>query len=222
MPPSTFFTRFGLLVARGFFDAEFCARLRAEIRAASTRPAEIRTGGANYAVNEAIRRVGWADVSSVAVASVESRLLAFKPRLEAHFALSLHHHQTPQFLCYRPGDFYQPHRDSSIEPDADPVVQERSVSISIFLNAESAEPAPDSYGGGALTFYRLVDDPRAKSIGLPLIGEEGLLVAFRADTIHSVEPVTHGERYTVVTWYAGGPPAAATFLSGAPTAPPPA
>ena len=208
MPPSTFFTRFGLLIARGFFDAELCARLRAEIRAVTTTPAEIRTGGANYAVNESIRKVGWADVSSVALATVESLLLAFKSRLEAHFALSLDHHQTPQFLRYRVGDFYQPHRDSSTEPDADPVVQERSVSISIYLNGEAADPAPDSYGGGALTFYRLIDDPRAKSIGLPLIGEEGLLVAFRADTIHSVEPVTLGERYTVVTWFAGGAPPA--------------
>jgi SM-20-related protein len=37
-------------------------------------------------------------------------------------------------------------------------------------------------------------------VGLPLVGEGGLLVAFESGTTHSVTPITHGERYTVVTW----------------------
>jgi SM-20-related protein len=33
------------------------------------------------------------------------------------------------------------------------------------------------------------------------VGEPGLLVAFRSDTVHEVLPVTHGERFTVVSWF---------------------
>jgi SM-20-related protein len=34
-----------------------------------------------------------------------------------------------------------------------------------------------------------------------LIGEPGLLVAFRSDVLHEVEAVTHGERYSIVSWF---------------------
>jgi SM-20-related protein len=56
------------------------------------------------------------------------------------------------------------------------------------------------YGGGALTFYELFDDPVGRLIGFPLEANEGLL-AFRAEVLHSVAPVTHGDRYTIATWF---------------------
>jgi SM-20-related protein len=46
-----------------------------------------------------------------------------------------------------------------------------------------------------------MDDERARSVGFPLIGEAGLLLAFRPNLVHEVTPVTHGERCTVVTWF---------------------
>jgi SM-20-related protein len=57
------------------------------------------------------------------------------------------------------------------------------------------------YGGGALTFYDLFDDPTGRSLGFPLQAEEGLLIAFRAEVPHSIAPVTHGDRYTIASWY---------------------
>jgi hypothetical protein len=75
------------------------------------------------------------------------------------------------------------------------------ISAVVFLNTTSPDPAPDTYGGGALTFYGLLDDPRAQSVGLPLDATEGLLMTFPAEIVHSVAPVTHGERYTAVSWY---------------------
>src|SRR5262245_46328795 len=206
MPLAGFFTRFGFLVEPGFLDPDMCSRLRAAIRAATVAPAEIRVRGAEYAVDERIRRVDWADVSRPQRELVEPRLAEIKPRLEAHFRLSLSHWQTPQFLLYRGGSFYAPHRDSNTAPDADPVVRERRVSVSIFLNRQSSDLAPETFGGGELTFYRLIDGVRGRDVGLPLICEEGLLVAFRADVLHSVEPVTHGVRYAVVTWFASPAP----------------
>jgi SM-20-related protein len=77
----------------------------------------------------------------------------------------------------------------------------RQISAVIFLNSNSAQPGESTYGGGALTFYELLDDPIGQSLGFPLEAEEGLLIAFRADVPHSVAPVTHGDRYTIASWY---------------------
>jgi predicted 2-oxoglutarate/Fe(II)-dependent dioxygenase YbiX len=52
-----------------------------------------------------------------------------------------------------------------------------------------------------LTFYELLDDPVGRSLGFPLEANEGLLIAFRADVPHSVATVTHGDRYTIASWY---------------------
>jgi SM-20-related protein len=77
----------------------------------------------------------------------------------------------------------------------------RQISAVIFLNGNSSQPRESTYGGGALTFYELLDDPIGQSLGFPLEAEEGLLIAFRADVPHSVAPVTHGDRYTIASWY---------------------
>jgi predicted 2-oxoglutarate/Fe(II)-dependent dioxygenase YbiX len=202
MPTAGFFDRFGFLVAPRFLDPYTCARLRAAIRASVVAPAEIRVRGAEYTVNESIRKVSWADIGRSQLELVESRLAEIKPLLESRFDVSLSHWQTPQFLVYGVGSFYAPHRDSNAAPDADPVVRERRVSVSIHLNRQSFTPEPETFGGGELTFYGLIGDARARDAGLPLVPEEGLLVAFPSDTWHSVEPVNHGTRYVVVTWYA--------------------
>jgi predicted 2-oxoglutarate/Fe(II)-dependent dioxygenase YbiX len=36
--------------------------------------------------------------------------------------------------------------------------------------------------------------------GIPISGEPGLLIGFRADTVHEVRPVTRGRRYAVLSW----------------------
>ena len=71
----------------------------------------------------------------------------------------------------------------------------------LFLNGSSREPRPATYGGGSLTFYSLFEDPDSENLGVPLEAEPGLLVAFNAHLPHSVEPVTHGERFTIATWF---------------------
>jgi hypothetical protein len=49
--------------------------------------------------------------------------------------------------------------------------------------------------------YKLFDDPVGRSIGFPLEADEGLLIGFRSDLPHSVARVTHGDRYTIASWY---------------------
>jgi SM-20-related protein len=201
MPNADFFTRFGLFVDKEFLDPETCARLRSDVQSATSIPATVRDRGATYTVDESVRRTKWADVSAETRSFVEDRVLTLKPTLERHFDLELTGCQPLQFLVYRKCDFFQAHVDSVREPDAAEFSRERRVAVVLFLNSESEEPGPDSYGGGSLTFYGLLPDPRAKSYGFPLIGEAGVLVAFLPEVVHEVTPVTHGERYTVVTWF---------------------
>jgi predicted 2-oxoglutarate/Fe(II)-dependent dioxygenase YbiX len=121
--------------------------------------------------------------------------------LEAHFGVTLSGCQLPSFLAYGKGDFYLAHRDNSDDPGAPEMSRERQISVIVFLNSQSEEPQEDSYGGGSLTFYGLMADPRAASWGFPLVGKPGLLIAFRSNLLHEVTPVTHGERYTIATWF---------------------
>lgn len=203
MPTADFFSTLGLFVAREFLPANTCATIRAEVRSAAVRPTLVRESGHTYVVDENTRRTKWADVSPETVAFVAERLLSVKPELERQFDCRLESCQRPQFLVYRKGDFFLQHRDRGAEEDAPEFSRRRQVSAVTFLNGESNDAAPETYRGGSLTFYGLLDDEGlgGKSMGFPLIGEEGLLVAFPTDLVHEVTPVLDGERYTIATWF---------------------
>jgi SM-20-related protein len=195
------FAALGFLVVQDFLEADTCARIRAEVRSAASTAATVREGGARYMVDRHTRQASWAEVSATTQSLVQGRLLTLLPRAAEHFAVALTGCQTLQFLRYRQGDYYRPHRDCSAERDASQIARERQISVVIFVNGEAKEPGEDCYGGGALIFYGITDDPRGKKIGFPLNGEAGLLIAFRSDVVHEVAPVLHGERYTVVSWF---------------------
>jgi len=202
MPHAEFFTRFGLFAVKGFLDPGLCRSLLEEARLASGTPATVGTErGGTYVVDESVRKTKWANVSAETVSLVAGRLLTLKPELDRYFNVTLTDCQVPQFLVYRQGDFFQAHRDSRHDPEAAERSKERQVATVIFLNEEAEEPGPDWYGGGSLTFYGLMGDPRTEGLGFPLVGETGLLIAFRPDLLHEVTPVTHGERHTVVSWF---------------------
>ena len=194
--PAEFFTRFGLYAEREFLSPEVCASLRDEMRAATGAPAT---------VDETYRRTKKTDVSPATAARIGDQLLRAVPELAKHFDRELVGMQKPQFLLYREGDFFRPHEDDSKKPDAPDYVKQRSVSAVVFLNgATPGEPA--GYSGGSLTFYGLMDEASSEqSVGIPLAGETGLLIAFPSHLLHSVSPVTAGERYTLVSWFFEAP-----------------
>lgn len=198
MPDADFFTKLGLYVAKHFFGAASCARYREETRASSGEKAKIGGDPGGLEVDENVRRATSVTVAATTRASVEARLQALQPLLETHFKVALTGFEEPQFLTYKPGDFYIPHTDKS---GPTTTFAKRKVTAVIFLNGEADAPKRGCYGGGSLTFYGLIDKPRWKEYGFPLVGEAGLLIAFRADVLHEVQPVTHGERQTIVTWF---------------------
>jgi SM-20-related protein len=122
-----------------------------------------------------------------------------KQELERHFGVPLGQCEEPQFLRYETGDFFVPHQDGNT-----PLIHDQSrfrkISVVLFLNAQSEEPSPGAYGGGSLVLHGHYSGP---SLCVPVVPAPGTLVAFRAETTHEVTPVTHGERFTIVSWYRG-------------------
>jgi SM-20-related protein len=200
MPTADFFCKFGLFAIEGFFDRDPCSQLCADVRAGISSVALVGSGR-EFVVDRQFRSVNQVEVNDASTTLVRRRLTGVKPDLERHFNVTLTDCQGPQFLHYVTGDFYQRHRDRRGDQNASPISKSRRVSAVIFLNGTSTEPRDSMYGGGALTFYELLDDPIGRSLGFPLEAQEGLLIAFRADVPHSVAPVTHGDRYTIAGWY---------------------
>ena len=161
----------------------------------------IQRGRGDEAVDEEYRRTKMAQVSESTRSRVEERLLERKPELEARFAVQLGRCQTPQFLIYREGDFFRPHTDNQDDPESPEWLKERRVSLVVFLNDQSDDPAEDGFDGGALSFYGLLGQDGGEMIGLPLEARAGLLVAFSSDVVHGVSEVTRGRRFTVVSWF---------------------
>jgi len=198
MPTAEFFTRLGLFVCKNFLEQELCTRCCREIdEAAQTKATIVRTNETEV-LDETFRKVKWADVPATTVSLVEARLLALMPTLERHFNVTLTGYEPLDFLTYQEGDFFQVHIDGG--DDAHHNHRERKVSVVIFLNGQAQQPAHDTYCGGSLTFYGLIDDPRWLTYGFPLNSEPGLLIAFRSDVLHQVLPVTYGKRYSIVSW----------------------
>ena len=198
MDPS-FFARFGLYVMPGFLDEETCRQVREAMEKAQQVEATVEDEG-KLEVDRSHRKTRVAKVAPETTSLVRERLNGLRETLAGHFDLPLGECEKPQFLVYEEGDFFRPHMDSS-DKDSDDA-SGRRVSAVIFLNEASAEPGSDSYGGGSLSFYGLLqDDPKGQGVGLPLVGSPGSLVAFPSHLIHGVTPVTHGRRYTIASWF---------------------
>jgi SM-20-related protein len=200
MPSADFLGRLGLFVRPGFLDAETCARLRAAANEAEKIPGTVGIEDAAYDVDVRTRRTDIADVSDETMELVAGPVDAIFPEIAHHYSVEAEGRQGLQFLVYKEGDFFGAHTDRTDSDTGAGFSKRRLVSVLIFLNDEAEEPAPMKYGGGTLTFYGLLGGGKGEKVGLPVVGEEGLLVAFKSDVTHAVTPVTHGERYTVVTW----------------------
>ena len=207
MPTADFFTQYGLLAVKEFFDRKFCARICAEIRKADKqgnfKKGTIWAYSSNVLiVNEEIKsRTESIEFSPATDARIREKLIELMPQVSKHFDVELKGCQEIKFGIYRVGDFFKPHVDVTNDENAHQAIKERKEAVIIFLNDETVEPRKGAYCGGHLTFYGLNKNPVFASFGLPLTGEAGLLIAFPPTIWHEVTPVTDGERYVVITWY---------------------
>lgn len=190
---------FDLYVVRNFLDAEACREFVEEMRRAPVSPATVYGLGESGSVDERVRKVARLVPSREMVERVGRRLSECRAEVEGHFGIGLGGCEEPQFLRYRVGDFFVAHQDGNTGMLLSEREQARKVSVVIFLNGQSEAPAADAYCGGSLVFSEW--RPGRRGGELRLSGEAGMLVAFRSETTHEVLPVTHGERYSIVSWY---------------------
>jgi SM-20-related protein len=174
-------------------DAAACAALREELRAAGGSAAALLTGE----VRPLVRKVTRVAVRAETSERVAWLIMARKEQLERHFAVALNDCEPPQFLRYETGDFFVPHQDGNT-----PLIHDdsrfRKISIVLFLSPQSDEESPGGYGGGALVLHGPYMGPPLR-VTMP--AAPGTLVAYRAEVTHEVTPVTHGERFTIVSWF---------------------
>ncbi len=188
---------------KDFLDAPTIVRIVDEMRrshaAAGTVYGEAKQG---RSVNPCVRKVSLVTVSKETRDFVKALLMQQKDRLAEHFDVVLTHCEEPQFLRYETGDFFVAHQDGNT-----PLVYDhtrfRKVSVSVYLSQHGDPSTPGTYGGGSLLLYRKVSDSAERVTEVP-----GTLVAFRSETTHEVLPVTHGERYTIVSWFRSDEPPA--------------
>ena len=186
--------QFNLFLLRNFLDVDACASLRAELNLSLTTQAPVYIEGTEGTIHESIRKTTSLHPSAETISEVHDRLLSQKSALETHFHLNLTDCEPPQFLRYEKGDFFVRHQDGNTKQLDFDHLRVRRISIVVFLNDFAVEPEANCYSGGLLKFYE-----QQGTYGLP--GETGMLVAFSADTLHEVSPVTGGERFTIISWF---------------------
>ena len=89
-----------------------------------------------------------------------------------------------QFTCYAVGEYYGPHFD--LGPGK---LAERKLSLTVQLSP------PEDYTGGELIIYPEFVAPK----------DQGTMTVFPSYMCHSVNAVTTGVRYSLVSWMAGPP-----------------
>ena len=190
---------FNLCLVRNFFDERLCGEIIAELSHAPQTPAMVYGHKDAGSVDERMRKVTRLVSSAETTELVRHRLLMIREEVGAHFGITLTRCEDPQFLRYRPGDFFVAHQDGNTGLMLSEREQSRKISIVIFLNRQSETPAPGSYGGGSLVFTEWRYGRTPGQYGLT--GEAGMLVAFPSETTHEVVPITSGDRYSIASWY---------------------
>lgn len=196
MLPPEYFVQRGLLYCReNFLEPDECRRLRSEMDNAPARKADIQTayGGLEQ---ESSRKTLMAQVPEACDRDLRARLSALMPELEALVDLPLHRCQELSFLRYEVGHFFKAHRDAL--PHLPPQVEQRRVSVVIFLNAQQGEAA---YSGGEFVVFVPPRPDSPQLVGLPVQVAPGMLLAFSSRLMHEVRPVSAGQRYSIVSWF---------------------
>lgn len=186
-----------LLVLSEFLDRITCERIVESLKAASGAPAVVYGTDVAGAVHANVRSATRVVVPDDLRDEIAQRFEAARQGMALHFGVSLSHCEEPQFLHYRAGDFFVAHQDGNTPLTRDET-RHRRVSVVVFLNSQSAAPDAGSYGGGDLLFHGAYPDWQARHAAP---AAPGALVAFHSEATHEVTPVTHGDRYTIVSWY---------------------
>lgn len=198
MSPPSILSHLGVFTEDNFLEATTCEHIIASMRAGAESEAKVYGRHGERRVDSARRQTARIVVKDDLREMLRTMLLERLPVFESQFDQKLSRCQAPEFLIYRPGDFFEPHQDCSSSTMAPEEVRQRKVSVVLFLNDEGA--TENGFDGGSLAFFGLLKDSRCREIGIPVAARAGRLVAFRSEVFHQVTPVTQGERFSMVTW----------------------
>ena len=189
---------FKLYLIKNFLEADQCGELTNVLAASPSQAATVYGAAEAGSVVETTRRTSRVTPGREIVEVIEHRLKASQQGIASHYGITLTGYEEPQFLRYRTGDFFVAHQDGNTGMMRSEREQWRKISVIIFLSQHSETVQPETYGGGALVFSEWRRRPQGQ---FPFYGEPGTLVAFPSETTHEVTPITHGERYSIATWY---------------------
>ena len=189
---------FKLYLIKDFLEVDVCRDIKATLAASPAHAATIYGVADSASVVETTRRTSRIVPPPEIVQIVENRLAARQKEIAAHYGIEVETFEEPQFLRYRTGDFFVAHQDGNTGLMQSERERRRKISVVIFLNQHAENAQEGMYGGGALVFSEWRRRPHGQ---LHFYGEPGALVAFPSETTHEVIPVTHGERYSIASWY---------------------
>lgn len=189
--------KLGIYVDVDFLPDDLCQAICREIDAGAKTDAAVysETSKSND-MDRALRSSSYANVSSETSDLITEKIRAAKPVIEAHYSEEYSDElELPKFLIYGPGNYFKPHRDSQLN---------RKINMTIYLNDEDDEAAPDTYEGGTLKLYEVFKSPAMANNGVSLTGKRGVLVAYPSEIPHEVTPVLRGARYAIVARFLDG------------------
>jgi SM-20-related protein len=198
--------KFEIFVKPQALSRSECEQLCAEAQAGRLDRATVGTPSSSdpaTQIYENVRRTKYVRVSPETLAALEKRFVALRPELDAFFKVPLDRCAGTQLLAYQPGDFFRAHQDTPDDP-AQPCpaeIRRRKISAILFVNDQAKKPRTGEYSDGALIFHGLLDGKKSQGAGIAVAAEAGMLVAFRSTVWHSVNEVTAGTRYSLVTWF---------------------
>lgn len=191
-----------ILILPRAVDAATLARLDAYMRQAGRAPSPVSnleddaqapsSDEVEWVLNTKVRDTQHLQLSEEINALLDALLQDLVARhVGPFYAARIRDWETPQLLHYGRGGHYIPHVDAETLYKDDHGLSlwektlDRDLSLVCFLN--------DDFQGGELAF---------PDFELTLRPQAGTLVCFPADHnyIHGVQPVSSGERYTLVTW----------------------
>ena len=175
-----------------------CLDIRNAMHQGVVEPAEVLHAAVTLDVTA--RRAESIDVNPETLGVVEALLDAACPAIGAACQIPVQGREGAGFLRYEPGGFYRRHRDRGSAADW-PGAARRLISVVVFLNNSSSEPAPGTFGGGELLVCSEPPGGAGTMAPVTIVPRQGTLVAFDASTPHEVCPVHWGTRDVIVDWY---------------------
>jgi len=149
------------------------------------------TGGKEWVVDKRVRDTQHVEAGPTFPKIIDLFKNTVREIVNPFYGIEILESEVPQILSYRVGGHYSPHVDGESlwqTPDGELIWKkstDRDLSMVLYLN--------DDYEGGDFVF------PELKVRVRP---EPGMLVCFPSNHHyrHGVEPVTKGQRYSIVCW----------------------